>query len=115
MFEPLLDGGAVRQPTGRMRLRPGCVVGDRAYSSPKNRRMLQRRHIRTVSPWRWNQRNKRRLDRETYRQRNRVERCVNRLKQFRRVATRNEKRAHNYLAMLLIAAAMIWLRLPNTP
>jgi hypothetical protein len=39
-----------------------------------------------------------------------VERLVNRLKQFRRIATRYEKRAVNYLAMLTIAAITLWLR-----
>jgi transposase len=41
--------------------------------------------------------------------RNRIERLINRLKQYRRVATRYEKRAENYLAMLTIAAIMLWL------
>jgi transposase len=49
------------------------------------------------------------FDRAVYADRNRVERCVNRLKQFRRVATRYEKRACNYLAMVKLAAALIWL------
>ena len=43
-------------------------------------------------------------------ERNRIERLINRLKQFRRVATRYEKRADNYLAMLMIAAILIWLK-----
>ena len=38
-----------------------------------------------------------------------VERCVNRLKQWRAVATRYEKRAANYWVMVVIAALMIWL------
>jgi transposase len=37
-----------------------------------------------------------------------IERCFNRLKQFRRIATRYEKNAQNYLAMLTIAAIMLW-------
>lgn len=45
-----------------------------------------------------------------YRKRNVVERLVNRLKQFRRVATRYEKRAISYLAMLTITAIVLWLR-----
>jgi transposase len=49
-----------------------------------------------------------RLDKETYRQRNLIERLINRLKQFRRVATRYEKRAVNYRAMLTIAAIVLW-------
>ncbi len=51
-----------------------------------------------------------RLDREAYARRNVVERCVGgRLKQWRGVATRYEKRAANYRAMVVIAALMIWL------
>ena len=49
------------------------------------------------------------LDRATYRERNRVERLVNRLKAYRRVATRYEKRAASYLAMLTLAALLLWL------
>ncbi|HEY9628153.1 MAG TPA: IS5/IS1182 family transposase, partial [Coleofasciculaceae cyanobacterium] len=41
---------------------------------------------------------------------NRVERCFNRLKQFRRVATRYEKKAENYLAMLTLASIVLWLQ-----
>ena len=49
------------------------------------------------------------LDKERYRDRNRVERLINRLKQFRRVATRYEKRATNYLGMLTVEAIILWL------
>ena len=44
-----------------------------------------------------------------YRQRNLVERTINRLKQFRRIATRYEKKAENYLAMLQIGSLLLWL------
>jgi len=60
-------------------------------------------------PTKSNQPRRRSFDREAYRARNRVERLFNRLKQFRRIATRYEKRAQNYLAMLHIAAIMLWL------
>jgi transposase len=49
------------------------------------------------------------LDKEAYRQRNLIERLINRLKQFRRVATRYEKRTVNYRAMLTIAAIVLWI------
>jgi transposase len=49
------------------------------------------------------------FDRAIYRLRNRVERLINRLKQFRRLATRYEKRAENYRTMWLIAATLLWL------
>jgi transposase len=45
-----------------------------------------------------------------YRERNKVERCVNKLKQFRRVATRYEKTARNFLGMVLFVATTIWLK-----
>ena len=45
-----------------------------------------------------------------YKARNRIERFFNKIKHFRRIATRYEKHAANYLAMLKIASALIWLR-----
>jgi len=45
-----------------------------------------------------------------YRYRNRVERCFNKLKHFRRFATRFDRRAIHFLAFIYLAAAMIWLR-----
>ena len=63
------------------------------------RRMDQRPHDRRYRP----------LDRAVYRERNRVERLINRLKQYRRIATRFEKRAVHFLAMLILAAALLWL------
>ena len=48
------------------------------------------------------------LPREAYRRRNVVERCMGRLKQWRSVATRYEKRAVNYRAMVVIASLMVW-------
>lgn len=109
-FEQLLDQGKVRRATaGRPKQRPKRIVGDKAYSSAKNRRLLRQRGIRAVIPTPSCQRRLRTFDREAYRRRNHVERLVNRLKQHRRVATRYEKRAHNYLAMLNIAAVLLWL------
>lgn len=112
--EALLARGHVRRPArGRPRVQPRRLVGDRGYSYPTVRRLLARRHIQAVIPRRRDQRPEdgrhAPLDRAAYRERNRVERLVNRLKQHRRVATRYEKRARHYLAMLTIAAALLWL------
>ena len=49
------------------------------------------------------------FDRALYRTRSRVERLINRLKQFRRVATRYEKHGENYAAMVTLAAIILWL------
>lgn len=62
-----------------------------------------------VIPTRNNEQRSPSFDRAAYRERNSVERLINRLKQFRRIATRYEKRADNYLAMLTIAAILLWL------
>jgi transposase len=110
----LLAAGHVRRVgAGRPRARPGRLVGDRGYSYRAVRRPLARRHISAVIPRRRDQRpgdgRHGRFDCETYRGRNRVERLVNRLKQYRRVATRYEKRAAHYLAMVTLAAAVLWL------
>ncbi len=50
------------------------------------------------------------FDAELYKQRNLIERFFNKIKHFRRIATRYEKRASNYLAMIKLAAIRIWLR-----
>lgn len=109
----LLDLGHVRRAgVGRPRFRPDTVVGDRGYSYPSVRRELIKRGIRAVIPRRSDQRpsdRRHRFDTAVYIQRNRVERLVGRLKEFRRVATRFEKRAVHFLAMVTLAAVLLWL------
>ncbi len=111
MFESLMEQGKVNQlGRGRPRLRPQRVAGDKAYTGRPIRRYLQRRGIGAVIPRRSNEsRQGTRFDRQAYRERNRIERTINRLKQFRRIATRYEIPAQNYLAMLTIAAILLWL------
>jgi transposase len=104
--EPLVERGAVKR-AGRGR--PKRIVGDKGYSSRKFRRFLRQRGIRYTIPRKVNQHRGGSFDREIYHQRNRVERLLNRLKQFRRIATRYEKRAANYAAMLTVAAIVLWL------
>ncbi len=118
---PLLDGISVaRTGPGRPRVRPETVIADRAYSHPSTRQALRRR-VRFVSPERDDQIARRAakgsrggrppvFDAEAYKQRNVVERCFNRLKQFRDLATRYAKRAVYYQAELTIAAIILWLR-----
>ena len=111
--ELLVAGRVKRAGPGRPRVRPARLVGDRGYSYPTVRRLLARRGIRAVIPRRRDQRPDDRrhapLDRAAYRARNRVERLVNRLKQWRRVATRYEKRAAHFAAVVTLAAAPLWL------
>lgn len=110
VFEPLMEQGAVRRVgRGRPRLRPERVVGDKGYSSRKIRQYNRRRGIRITIPRRKDETRTGPFDRAIYRTRNQVERLINRLKGFRRLATRYEKRAENYRAMWTIAATLLWL------
>lgn len=119
---PLLDGLRVARPgPGRPRCRPETVIADKAYSHPSTRQALRERRIRFISPERHDQITRRAakgsrggrppaFDPDAYQQRNVVERCFNRLKQFRDLATRYAKRAAYYQAELTIAAIILWLR-----
>ncbi len=89
---------------GRPRTRPELLLADRGYSFPGCRDLLRNLNIRHVIPERVDRKRRRasrpgrkpRFDHEAYARRNVVERCVNRLKQWRGIATRYEKRAANY-------------------
>jgi transposase len=94
---------------GQPRLRPRRLAGDKGYSSPAARRRLRERRIAPVIPTRKDQRPQPSFDRKAYRERNTVERLINRLEQFRRIAIRCEKRAINYLAMVTFGMIMLWL------
>jgi transposase len=109
VFPQLMAQGAVKGIKGRPRLRPQRVVGDKGYSSRAIRRYARQHGIRTTIPRKRNECRKGPFDREVYKQRNLVERLINRLKQFRRLATRYEKRGANYRAMWVIAATLLWL------
>ena len=95
------------------------LLADKAYSSRAIRAHLRRRGIQAVIPQPADQVAHRirrgshggrppAFDRETYKRRNTVERCINKLKQWRGLATRYDKTATIYLAGLHIAAIFIW-------
>jgi len=110
VFEQLLEQGAIRRAgRGRPRRLPGRIVADKGYSYNFIRRYLRRKGIRYTIPRRSDQTRTGPFDKAIYRERNRVERLINRLKQYRRIATRYEKRSANYRAFLTIAAILLWL------
>lgn len=119
-LEAVLDAIRIAKPEGhpgRPRKRPQRLIADKGYSYPSLRRMLRRRGIPHIIPERRDQRRRRAtrpgrkpgFDAGVYARRNVVERCVNKLKQWRGVATRYDKRAANYRAVVTIASLMIWL------
>lgn len=104
-FEALMETVRIRR-----RRRPDAVAGDKAYSYPRIRRWLRRRGVEAVIPTRSDQRRER-LSKRKYRRRNVVERCIGWLKGCRRAATRYEKLAVHFLAIVKLAMIQRCLRL----
>ena len=102
-FEPVMNAVRIKQPIGRPRTRPRALAGDKAYSNEAIRDWLRRHKIEAVIPRRSNERKKCGFDRDKYRRRNVVERCIHWLKEARRIATRYERLAVNFLAMAKLA------------
>jgi len=117
----VLDAIRVPRPggRGRPRKRPDHVIADKGYSHEACRRLLRRRGIPHTIPERRDQRRRRAarrgrplcFDAVLYKRRNVAERGINRLKQWRGVATRQEKRAVNDRAAVVVRAIAIWLGL----
>jgi transposase len=115
-LEPVLEAVRIKRPgRGRPRRRPRRLAGDKGYSYRRIRRYLRRRRIEAVIPSRKDQRRDPHFDKEAYRRRNVVERCVSWLKENRRLATRHEKLAVNFLAMVKLAMIRRCLKLYDSP
>ena len=90
----------VPQPRGRPRTRPAALSGDKAYTSKEIKAWLKQHKIEAVIPTKANQERDLNFDQEAYKKRNIVERCIGWLKEARRIATRYEKLAVSFLAMI---------------
>jgi transposase len=86
------------------------VMADAAYDADRLRQIIADKGALAVIPSNPSRATKHPLDKELYAQRHLIECCFSRLKQFRRVATRFEKTARNYLAVVTLAATILWLR-----
>lgn len=86
------------------------VMADAAYDSDMFRQVITDKGALAVIPNNPSRARKYPLDKHLYAQRHLVECCFSRLKQFRRVATRFEKTAQNYRAVVTLAAIVLWLR-----
>ena len=85
-------------------------MGDKGYDRDAFAKTVEDRGAAVVIPPRSNRKTPREYDPVVYKERNKVERCMNRLTPFRRVATRYEKTARNFLAFVHVASIMILLR-----
>lgn len=90
-------------------LRTEAVIGDKGYDADALLAYIHAMGAEAVIPPRRNRTEHRAYDRHVYKDRNLVERFFNRLKQFRRMATRYEKLARNFVSLLNLVCAYIWL------
>ena len=86
------------------------VLADKAYDADRIRELIQDQGVTPNIPPKSNRRWKPCFSKRLYRERNLIERFFSRLKHFRRVATRYDKLAANFLAMVQIASMRLWLR-----
>lgn len=116
LLEPTLEETVLTRPGAEAEERkwPGALAGDRGVSGAQNRDGLSERGIESVIPYKSDELE--RMDseppfnREAYKRRNAVERLIGWLKECRRIATRYEKLAIHYLAMVKIAMTRLYLR-----
>jgi transposase len=109
----LLTGGEAHDCpiAGRLirRVKPSKrMLGDKAYDSAELRDELHERGTKPVIPNRSNRKQPFRFSKRLYKLRWRIEAAFNRLKDFRRIATRYDRLARNYLASVCLAAALVW-------
>ena len=113
LLSVLLSGGQTHDcpPAQRLirRTRPAKrLLGDKAYDSEELRLWLKKRRTKAVIPNRSNRKQPFSFDRKTYKLRHRVENAFCRLKDFRRIATRYDRLARNFLASVCLVAAIVW-------
>jgi transposase len=109
----LLSGGEAHDCPPAQRLIRRCkpakkLLGDKAYDSAELREWLSNRGTRPVIPNRSNRKQPFRFDKKSYKQRHLIENAFCRLKDFRRIATRYDRLARNFLASICLAAAIMW-------
>ena len=87
-----------------------AVLGDKGYDSDALVEYIEAMPAEAVIPPRSNRKSPRTYDRHRYQARNLIERFFNKLKQFRRVATRYEKLSAHFAAMVICGCIVLWLK-----
>src|SRR5262249_36508993 len=109
----LLTGGEAHDcPVAERLIRrvkqPQHMLGDKAYDSTELRDELDEHGTKSVIPNRSNRKEPFSFNNRLYKVRWRIEAAFNRVKDFRRIATRYDRLARNYLASVCLAAALVW-------
>jgi transposase len=103
-LEPMLEATAARVPDVEE------VVADKGFDGDRQRQACRDRGAKPVIPFKANRTSPGRLNKKAYRERNRIERLLGKLKEFRRVATRYEKLKQTFLGIIHLALGFIRLK-----
>jgi transposase len=110
VLTPGQRGDAPQAPRLLEGYRPRHVIADKAYDSDALRALIGRLGAEAVIPCNPTRKRLIPCDFNSYKRRNQIERCINTLKHFRRIATRYDRRAAHFLAFIHLACAMLWMR-----
>lgn len=109
----ILTGGQVNDSTQADRLldevQSAHVIADKGYDSDRVLEKIEGLGAIAVVPPRANRRAQREYDKELYKERNLIERTFNKLKRFRRIATRYDRKALYFRSFLYLAASLLWM------
>jgi len=89
---------------------PDDVIADKGYDANKFVLLLKKKNSEAVIRSRINRKTQRAIDTELYKERHLIECCLGKLKHFRRVFSRFDKSAKNYLSFVQFASTLVWLR-----
>ena len=89
---------------------PDYMLADKGYDADKFVLLLKNRNSEVVIPSRINRKIQREIDLDLYKERHLIECCIGKLKHFRRVFSRFDKLAKNYLSFVQFAGTIVWLR-----
>jgi transposase len=110
ILTPGQTGDVTQAPALLQRCRADHVIADTAYDSRALREVISGLGATPVIPSNPTRKNPFDHDAALYKLRNRIERCFNKLKHYRRFATRYDRRALHFLSFIHLAASMIWMR-----
>ena len=109
LLTPGQAGDAPRAPELLTGLKPQYVIADAAYDSAELRAQIRKSRCKACIKPHSNRKVKRRFDRQRYKHRNVIERFFGAIKRFRRVATRYDKKAANFLGFAWLARLLVKL------
>ena len=110
ILTPGQRGDAPLAPALLQGLKPRRVLADKAYDSNAIRTVIADMGAQSVIPCTSTRKHQIPYDIEAYKLRNTVERCFRKLKHFRRIATRHDRRATHFASFIFLACAMLWMR-----